>query len=316
MDEVQERVDRVRRGRSEVENALIDEYAAGRISRRELFRRGSVIGMGLPVIAFIAAACGGKAKTPPATSGSGASGAVKQGGTATVAEIVPAGAVNPLTVADEGGLATLGQAGQYLTWSNQDLQLEPILAESWQPNTDGTEWTFKIRQGVMFNDGTPLTADDVVATMKAHSDPANKGNALSAFGGVLTPDGVSATDASTVVFKLQAANGNFPYLVSSDNYNVIILPKSFDYGGDYTKSFIGTGPWKVQNFDSQTGVTYVKNPSYWEKGLPYLDGFTLKYFADQQPQILGIQSGTLDVVSQFSAATGQSLLNATNLTAS
>src|SRR5439155_512114 len=89
--------------------------------------------------------------------------------------------------------------------------------------------------------------------MKAHSDPANKGNALSAFGGVLTPDGVSATDASTVVFKLQAANGNFPYLVSSDNYNVIILPKSFDYGGDYTKSFTGTGPWKLLNKQADLG---------------------------------------------------------------
>src|SRR5947207_10646665 len=150
--------------------------------------------------------------------------------------------------------------------------------------------------------------------MKAHSDPKGKSNALSAFQGVLTPDGISATDDLTVVFKLAAPNGNFPYLVSSDNYNTIILPASYDYSGDYTKSFIGTGPWKVSAFNSQTGVTYVKNPSYWNKGFPYLDGFSLKYFGDQNPQILGLQGGSLDVVSQFSAATGQQLLSDPNIT--
>jgi peptide/nickel transport system substrate-binding protein len=70
----------------------------------------------------------------------------------------------------------------------------------------------------------------------------------------------------------------------------------------------------MTNFNSQTGVTYAKNPDYWEQGLPYLDGFSLKYFADQQPQVLGLQQGSIDVVAQFSAATGQALLNDTNVT--
>lgn len=322
MDGIQDRLDDIRRGRSEIENHLIDELKAGTISRREFMRRGTVVGMSIPLVAFIAAACGKSSSGGPSATGSGpgsspsaSSGGVAPGGTITVSEISPAGAVNPLTVADEGGLATLGQAGQYLTWSNDHLQLEPVIAESWSHNADGSEWTFKIRQGVMYNDGSgPLTADDVAATLKAHSDPANKGNALSAFTGVLEPDGVASQGADTVVCTLKAPNGSFPYLVSSDNYNVIILPASYDYAGDYTKSFIGTGPWKMSDFNSQTGVTYAKNPSYWEKGLPYLDGFSLKYFADQQPQVLGLQSGSIDVISQFSAATGQALLNDSSIT--
>src|SRR5712691_234060 len=310
MHSLNERVDKIRQNQSELNNHLIDEYSAGRLSRREFIRRGTVVGMSIPLVSFLAAACGSGNKTSGGTTG----GAVKKGGTINVSEITPAGAVNPLKTADEGGLATLAQAGQYLTWSNKDLMLEPVLAESWTPNADASTWTFKIRQGVMFNDGTPLTAADVVASLKAQCDPKLGGNAGSAFEGVLTPDGVSAQGTDTVVCNMVAPNGNFPYIVSSDNYNVIILPASYDYAGDYTKSFPGTGPWKMKSFNSQTGVEWVKNPSYWEPGLPYLDGFSQKYYADQQPQVLGLQSGSIDVISQFSAATGQALLNNSSIT--
>ena len=68
-----------------------------------------------------------------------------------------------------------------------------------------------------------MTAKDVAASIARLADPANSSNALSAFVGVLTPDGITAPDDATVVFTLQAPNGNFPYLVSSDNYNAIIV---------------------------------------------------------------------------------------------
>lgn len=308
MDKNQERLDGIRHQRSELENHLIDELQAGKISRREFMRRGTVVGMSIPLVAFIAAACGNDSTTTPTTAGSGTGGAIKKGGTATISELAPAGDVSPLTTADEGGLATLGQAGQYLTWSDANLKLSPVLAESWTPNADASQWTFKIRQGVTFNDGTPLTADDVVTSLKAQCDPANKGAALSAFAGVLEPSGISSTDASTVVFDMVAPNGNFPYIVSSDNYNTVILPKTYDYAGKYTDTFIGTGPWKMTSFNSQTGVEFAKNPTYWQKGFPILDSYSMKYYADQQPQILALQSGTIDVISQFSASTGQALL--------
>ena len=89
-------------------------------------------------------------------------------------------------------------------------------------------WTFKIRQGVKFHNGPPLTADDVVYTYKLQTDPKGEGAALSAFGGVLTPTGVQKVDDFTVAFHLAAPNGNFPYLTSSDNYNMIIMPNNYD----------------------------------------------------------------------------------------
>ena len=307
MEKLQRRVDEVRASRSELDNHLIDELVAGRISRREFIRRGTVLGMSMGVLGFLAAACGGP--STPGTTGTSAAGAVKKGGTMTVGIIAPSAAVNPLTVADEGGLAVLGQAGEYLTWSDEKLNLQPVLAESWSPNADGSVWTFKIRQGVTFNNGQPLKAEDVAQTFKTHSDTKGGSSALSAFAGVLKPAGVQVVDDQTVAFNLDAPNGNFPYLVSSDNYNTVILPANYDYAGKYEQSFLGTGPWKMTSFKTGSEVAYAKNPSYWQSGSPFLDTVTLKFYADEQPRVLALQGKQLDVVSQFSASTGQPLFN-------
>ena len=89
-----------------------------------------------------------------------------------------------------------------------------------------------------------MTAADVVYTFQQLSDPKNASNALSAFAGVLTPAGVKMVDATTVEFHLEAPNGNFPYLVSSDNYNAIIVPNGTDFG-KWQSTFIGTGAFKL-----------------------------------------------------------------------
>ena len=82
----------------------------------------------------------------------------------------------------------LGQTGEFLILdNNMKLMLQPQLALSWKPNGDGRVWTFKLRQGVTFNNGNPMTADDVVWTMQQLADPKNASNALSTFAGVLTP---------------------------------------------------------------------------------------------------------------------------------
>jgi peptide/nickel transport system substrate-binding protein len=310
-----DRVDRIRRTRSDVENHVIDELFAGRITRRDFVRRMTVLGMSASLAGFLAACSsdnGGGATSPSATGATSATGANAPGGTLKTGIIAPATALDPLAVDDEGGLAVLGQSGEYLAWSNDQLQLEPRIAESWTPNGDGSVWTFAIRQGVTFQDGTPLTAADVVATMELHADPKNKSNALSAFAGVLSPGGAKAMDDATVEFTLDAANGNFPYLVSSDNYNVIILPKT--YSGNWDKTFIGTGPWKMQTYTPDVGVTYGKNPDYWDTTRqPNADTNQITFYKEDQAKVLGIQGGEVNILSQFSAVSGQALLNDPNI---
>ena len=111
--------------------------------------------------------------------------------------IVPAAAVNPITIEDQGGLEILGNIGEYLVFSRPKLVYHPWLATSWTSNADASVWTFKIRQGVKFNNGKAMTVDDVVYSFKSQSSTKTGGNALSVFGGTLIPDGVVKVDDTT-----------------------------------------------------------------------------------------------------------------------
>jgi len=303
------RLDPLRQGQGEIANHIIDEFAAGRLSRRDFIRRGTVVGISVPLLGSILAACGSSssssAPTTGSTSGSGSASGTP-GATIKVGIETPTGAINPLTVADQGGLDMLAQTGEYLCLSGQTLNLTPVLATSWTPNSTADQWTFKIRQGVKFHNGAPLTADDVVYTYQLHTNKTNGSSALSAFGGVLSPSGVTKVDDFTVSFKLNAPNGNFPYLCSSDNYNMIILPKGYD-PTKWETTFVGTGPFKLGSYTAKSGATFVRNADYWgTKALPSQTIFT--FYDTQAPSILALTGGQIDVLGQFSVAGGEQLL--------
>ena len=294
-----DRLDQIRAGQGEIANHIIDEYAAGRLSRRDLLRRGALVGISLPVLGAVISACGSSTSSP-STSGTGAAGA-----TIKVGIVVPTGAINPVTVADQGGLDMLAQTGEYLTFSDQTLTLKPALAESWTPNSTADVWTFKIRQGVKFHNGSPLTADDVVYSYKTIG-LGSTANALSAFHGVLTPAGVQKVDSSTVAFHLEAPNGNFPYLTSSDNYNMIIIPNNYD-PTKWQSTFIGTGPFVLKSYTPTVGASFTRNEQYWgTKALPAETQFT--FYKNQTPAIPALTSGSIDVLGQFSVTGGEQLL--------
>jgi peptide/nickel transport system substrate-binding protein len=293
-------LDRIRRGRTDIENNLIDGLASGRVSRREFIRHGSLLGLSLPFLGRIGAAAGFGAM-PSLARAAGAPGA-----TIRVGSKVPAAAIDPVTIADGGGLLILQQVGEFLCLDGPDLVLRPMLAESWSPNADGTIWTFKLRKGVKFHSGGEMKADDVVASIDRLADPKNSSNALSVFKGILQNGATRKIDDYTVAFHLDSANGNFPYLISSDNYNAVILPAS--YAGNYEKSFDGTGPFKLEKYTPKVGASFVRNEAYWgEKALPARTEFT--FFADLQPQILALQGGQVDIINQLPALGGVGLLN-------
>ena len=212
-----------------------------------------------------------------------------------------------MTVADQGGLDMLAQTGEYLCLSTQTLTLKPVLATSWSANSTADVWTFKIRQGVKFHNGAALTADDVVYTYKLQTNTKNASNALSAFAGVLTPSGVVKVDDFTVAFHLEAPNGNFPYLTSSDNYNMIIIPNNYN-PASWQSSFIGTGPFVLGSYTPKVGATFTRNESYWgTKALPSQTQFT--FYDTPSASILALTGGTIDVLGQFAVSGGEALLS-------
>ena len=299
---------RIRSRRNDIENHVIDEFMAGRIDRREFFRRGAVVGMSVPLLSAIVTACGGSSGSSSSGAVSSSGGGGKAGGTLRLSVLKPTTEVDPVLSADVGSLAMIAMTGEFLC-VDENQQLTPWLATSWSPNSDASVWTFKIRQGVTFNDGTPMTANDVAASINRLSDPANKSNALSAFTGVLSKNSAKATDAQTVEFTLDAPNGSFPYYLSSDNYNAIILPAS--YTGGFDKTWPGTGPWKNTAYSAGQSATFVRNDQYWgKKALP--DTLQVTLSPDEASQVLALQGNQVDVVQQVTVSGAQAILNDPN----
>ena len=149
-----------------------------------------------------------------------------------------------------------------------------------QPTDDGRTYTFKIRDGVKFHDGSPLTAADVAASWEHIIHPPKD---------VISPrqnwyamvDTVTAPDPSTVVFHLKFATSAFlPAL--ADPFTFVYQKAKLDQDPRwYEKNVLGSGPFKFVEYQTGQAVKGARNPDYYHKGLPYLDGFTA-IFADKQ----------------------------------
>jgi peptide/nickel transport system substrate-binding protein len=221
--------------------------------------------------------------------------------------IVPAGAINPITIEDEGSLELLGNVGEFLVETDQTLGYKPWIATSWTSNATADVWTFKIRQGVKFNDGTPMTVDDVVYSFQSQSNPKTGGVALSVFSGVLEPSGVVKVDDQTVAFHLVSPDAAFPDAVSCDNYNMIIVPKGYDYS-NYPKDWVGTGHYMMSSYTTNVGATFVRNPHYW--GTPAVSSeIQWTFYASEEPMSNALVANEIDCLDQFFVSTSPQLLN-------
>lgn len=255
-----------------------------------LSRRTLLTGLGGSGLLALLAACNAADSGSPSAVASGA--AARRGGVLRVGSPPPPTSVDPVTMYDGSAIAIVQLVSEYLIWLDQDFKLVPKLAESWDTADGGKTWTFKLRPGVTFSDGTPLDATAVKASFDRLLDPKSKSAALSAFESILSPGGVSVSGGTSVAFALDRPFSDFPYLVSAGNYNAVILKS--DYAGDFTKSPVGTGPFLLKSYDSSTGATLVRNEKYWDAGKPYLDGVDVKFYADDQADLLGLQGGDID----------------------
>ena len=177
-----------------IENNLIDEWNDGMLDRGELLRRGAMFGLSASVL-------GGLLGASPVSAATRRLEAVKAGGTLRVAILAPTKPPEPSQVADEGGLGVISIVGEFLTFSDPQLNLKPWLATSWKPNKTATVWTFQIRKGVKFHNGQTMTADDVVKTFKVLTGPTSA--AASVYKGILSPSGVVKAGPYTVQFHLE-----------------------------------------------------------------------------------------------------------------
>lgn len=207
----------------------------------------------------------------------------------------------------DGSLFIISQVGEWLAFQKQDGSLEPRLATSWKSSNGAKTWTFKIRKGVKFNDGTPVTVDDIVYTYKSvfTANPSrSKGN----FSGLLDANGIIAVDSETIVFNLLTASGNFPYTVSSVSYGMCVIKKGADGGAAWTKTMISAGPWKMESYTEFEKTVFVPNPYYWDTNFkPNFDKLELIQYTSAATALPALKTGKLDAIAAMDAADALSL---------
>ncbi|MEZ5777022.1 MAG: ABC transporter substrate-binding protein [Paracoccaceae bacterium] len=187
--------------------------------------------------------------------------------------------------------------------TDDGLGLEPGLATEWEVSEAGDAVTLKLREGVKFSDGTPMTADDVIWSLDRARNPDNGiWNFLLA-----SVDTVTAPDPQTIELKLKYPDPTI--LAALSVFNSAVMPKAaFEaMPGDtdaakaeeFAKMPIGTGPFMLESWERGATMRLVKNPNYWDNGadgqpLPYLDGLTFEIIPDDATRILKLQSGDID----------------------
>ncbi|HLJ68443.1 MAG TPA: ABC transporter substrate-binding protein [Chloroflexota bacterium] len=292
------------------EYELVEDVLNGVMSRRQLITRLMAAGVALPTIVGILTETGLGGEAEAAQLAAPAL-APKRGGTLKIGYLVPAADVDPVTMFNEGAILTAQLSMEYLCYPRPDYSLAKKLAVSWHAPKPDT-WIFNLRKGVKWHNGKPFTADDVVYTFNLLTDPATNSAALSAFKGILSKGHTRKIDAHTVQFHLDRGYSGFPYLVSALTYNSAILPKGYKVG-QFIKGGIGTGPFILTGYTPKVGATYKKNPHYWAKGLPYLNGVHIKYYGADQATVLGLQAGEVDIFPNATYQGGQALFSDSNL---
>ena len=180
-----------------------------------------------------------------------------------------------------------------LTRYQSDGSIAPALAESWEVSEDGTVYTFKLRQGVKFHDGTDMTADDVKFSLdRARADDStNAQKAL--FAGIAD---VAVIDDHTVQVTLSAPNGGFITNMAWGDA-VIVAPESIE---NAATNPVGTGPFKLGRWVQGDRIELVENTDYWGEK-PSLTAATFKFISDPTAAFAAMMAGDIDAFPGYPA---------------
>jgi peptide/nickel transport system substrate-binding protein len=189
-------------------------------------------------------------------------------------------------------------------------EIEPWLASEYSASDDGLVWTFTLRDGVTFSDGSPLTPADVVFSLERHLEI---GGPLP-LGAPITS--VVAEGEDTVVITLSAPYT--PFAAELAGFSNGILPA--DLGGvdeaTFFKDPVGTGPFVVDEWTEGGDISFTANDSYWQDGKPYLDEVVYRLVQDDNQLIAQLQAGQVDVIDSVSSANVATLQSNTSLAVS
>ena len=172
--------------------------------------------------------------------------------------------------------------------------LVPELAESYASD-DAVTWVFRLRPGVEFHNGKTLAPEDVIASINHHRGPDSK----SAVGGLVNQIKDIRADGNSVVFELNAANADFPYVMS--DYHLLILPSSD--GAIDPNAGIGTGGYAIQNYEPGVRLQATRFANYWKEGRAHFDEVELISIIDATARQNAVMNGDVDAIDRVDPKT-------------
>jgi peptide/nickel transport system substrate-binding protein len=186
-----------------------------------------------------------------------------------------------------------------VTFPEESTQIVPGLAESWTISKDGLRYTFKLRKGVTFHDGTPFTAEAVKFSIERQIMPEHPFNKLGKypfanyfFG---TVKAVEVIDPQTVEIVLKEARASFLAVLTAGAASIVSPTAVRKWGADYALHPVGTGPFKFVQWDSGQKVVLERNPSYWRFPVK-LERVIYRSIVEDQARLTELLTGSLDLI--------------------
>jgi len=271
-----------------------------KVNRREFLRFATLLGASVPV-AYALAGCS-PAATTTAPAGEAAevaavAGGLTRGGTFRVGmqlQLID----HPARLSWLEGANVVRQVAEYLTETGSDNITRPNLLDRWEVNDDVTEWTLFLREGIKFNNGDDLTADDVMFTMSQWLDPDIGSSILGLMSYLDGMNSVEKVDDFTV--KLYLNSGNIGVPEHLFHYPGVILHRDFE--GDFIKQPIGTGAFTLEEYVQGERAVLKRREDYWRNGedgspLPYLDEVVYADL-DKDATLSAMMGGQVDSFNQ------------------
>ena len=187
--------------------------------------------------------------------------------------------------------AMLGGVCNTLAEVDANGRIVPELAETFEPSADAKTWTFKLRKGVTFSNGKPLTAEDVIASYNHHRGKDSKSGAKAVLDGIVD---IKKGGDSAVVFELDSGNADFPFLTAE--YQLVIMPANSDGTLDW-KSGIGTGGYVLESHNPGVRIKLKRRSDYWKPDRAWFDDVELLTINDPTARQNALLTNQVDVIN-------------------
>ena len=315
---------------------LLTDSSGRRLSRRQLLHRGLALGLSIPALGALLAACGddddddddddgdgdgdsGGVNEPTATEDGGDDdddgdggdddGAAIDGGTLTIIQTGSIPDLDPQSAYDSDASALFFGAYEMLLRlkGSDTFEYEPMLADSWESNEDQTEWSFTIADGIKFHDGSDCDANAVAASFKRfHELGLGPVNVITRF--VESPDDITAPDANTVSFKLKYSTDIFLAAMASQYGPLVVSPAAVEENATdddpfahewFRENMVGTGPYRLEEHQLGDFARLVRFDDYhrgWEGN--HFDEIIFRNVEESPTRRQLLEAGDADALTQ------------------